>query len=115
MPSAVVSVLSGVAFVIASMAGIIASANTASAAPVTTHTVDSEKIVGHQPTKTRVSVGGDRSEHPLHRAAPWTPLAVTVDEPVLDLPSDALVVAQPVVAPWHSYDLTTPQGRAPPR
>ena len=115
MPSALMSLLAGVAFVAASMAGFVSGASAASAAPTTTHTVGAEKIVGHQPTETRVSVGGERSDQPQHRAAPWSPLAVTADEVTLDHPSQRVRAAHSAAVQWHSYDLTTPQGRAPPR
>ncbi|UYM04754.1 hypothetical protein [Solicola gregarius] len=115
LPSSLVSILAVTAFVAASIAGVFGGTHAASAAPAETHSVGSDKIVGHQPTKTRVSVGGDRSDHPQHRATPWIPLAVTPDESEMAAPSESAPTVVVSAVPWHSYDVTTPQGRAPPR
>lgn len=104
------------ALVVASLASFLIGAQASSAAaPASGHTTETEKVIGHQPTKTRATTVADRADAPQHRAAPWTPLAVVPTPPEV---ADRSVIVTTVItpsAPRLAYDAPAPHGRAPPR
>lgn len=116
MPSRGAGLLASLALVVASLSAVVLGSQSASAnEPDAAHSVETEKLVGHQPTNARASVVKDRADAPQHRAAPWTPLGVVPSNPSVAYEPGPV---QSTLAPptLHlAYDAPTPQGRAPPR
>ena len=118
MPVGRVSTLIASIFAAMSMAMlvVVGQAESAAASPsADRQSVSADKLVGHQPAKSRVTTVGDRSDAPQHRAAPWMPLALAPDEGAFAGPERGTGRFDAPPTPWQAYDIEAEQGRDPPK